>query len=204
MSLPSPALPCLQPDNSDTGWVTSEGAGAFQLRVGQPPGSTEPLVRGAGAGAGCGATSSVKGPACRPGGQCAVERVGMPASLSCGSCNLHWSCRHWGVPQLATSSRQKSMDVAAAWHTCPTQVQLEPGLAGGQPYRVDLYEARPNDPAVPAGKAFARLTCGDVGLLESCESAGGLAGHRVGDCEGAWGVEPGRGVAGFGELWLYA
>ncbi|GAB4820329.1 hypothetical protein N2152v2_007375 [Parachlorella kessleri] len=81
-------------DNSDTGWVTSSGAGAFQLRVGQPPGSTEPLV------------------------------------------------------------------------------ELDPSVhgAGQQPFRVDLYEARANDPAVPQGKAFARLTCGDVGLLEACLS----------------------------------
>ncbi|PRW21071.1 glycerophosphodiesterase GDE1 isoform A [Chlorella sorokiniana] len=32
------------PDNSDTGWVTGAGVGAYQLRVGQPPGSTQPLV----------------------------------------------------------------------------------------------------------------------------------------------------------------
>eukprot|EP00887_Chlorella_sp_A99_P007166 scaffold2.g7166.t1 len=31
-------------DNSGNGWVTEAGVGAFQLRVGQPPGSTEPLV----------------------------------------------------------------------------------------------------------------------------------------------------------------
>ncbi|KAL4420635.1 hypothetical protein ABPG75_010291 [Micractinium tetrahymenae] len=32
------------PDNSDTGWVTADGVGAYQLRVGQPPGSAEALV----------------------------------------------------------------------------------------------------------------------------------------------------------------
>ena len=32
------------PDNSDSGWLTPAGVGAYQLRVGQPPGSTEPLV----------------------------------------------------------------------------------------------------------------------------------------------------------------
>lgn len=32
-------------DNSDSGLVARAGAGAFQLRVGQPPGSQEPLVR---------------------------------------------------------------------------------------------------------------------------------------------------------------
>lgn len=31
-------------EDSDTGWVTAAGMGALQLRVGQPPGSTEPLV----------------------------------------------------------------------------------------------------------------------------------------------------------------
>ena len=31
-------------DNSDSGLVARAGAGAFQLRVGQPPGSQEPLV----------------------------------------------------------------------------------------------------------------------------------------------------------------
>lgn len=31
-------------DNSDSGWVTQAGVGAFQLRVGQHPGSQEPLV----------------------------------------------------------------------------------------------------------------------------------------------------------------
>ena len=31
-------------ENSDSGWVTQAGVGAFQLRVGQPPGSKEPLV----------------------------------------------------------------------------------------------------------------------------------------------------------------
>jgi len=31
-------------ENSDSGWVTSSGVGAYQLRVGQPPGSKEPLV----------------------------------------------------------------------------------------------------------------------------------------------------------------
>lgn len=80
------------PDNSDTGWVTSAGVGAFQLRVGQPPGSAEPLV------------------------------------------------------------------------------QLDPGVGGEHPYQVDLYEARPTDPTVPRGKVFARLTCGELGLLDSCLS----------------------------------
>ena len=32
------------PENSDSGWVTRAGVGAFQLRVGQHPGSQEPLV----------------------------------------------------------------------------------------------------------------------------------------------------------------
>jgi glycerophosphoryl diester phosphodiesterase len=32
------------PDDSDSGWVHRAGVGAFQLRVGQPPGSAEPLV----------------------------------------------------------------------------------------------------------------------------------------------------------------
>lgn len=32
------------PDSSDTGWVTADGVGAYQLRVGQPPGSAEALV----------------------------------------------------------------------------------------------------------------------------------------------------------------
>ena len=32
-------------DNSDSGWVSRAGVGAFQLRVGQHPGSQEPLVR---------------------------------------------------------------------------------------------------------------------------------------------------------------
>jgi glycerophosphodiester phosphodiesterase len=32
------------PDDSDSGWVHRAGVGAFQLRVGQPPGSVEPLV----------------------------------------------------------------------------------------------------------------------------------------------------------------
>ena len=51
-------------------------------------------------------------------------------------------------------------------------MELDPGSVqgAGQPFRVDLYEARANDPAVPQGKAFARLTCGDVGLMEACES----------------------------------
>ena len=31
-------------DNAGTGWVTEAGVGAYQLRVGQPPGSSEPLV----------------------------------------------------------------------------------------------------------------------------------------------------------------
>lgn len=33
-------------DNSDSGWVTTSGVGAYQLRIGQPPGSKEALVRG--------------------------------------------------------------------------------------------------------------------------------------------------------------
>ncbi len=33
------------PETSDSGWVTTSGVGAYQLRVGQPPGSSEPLVR---------------------------------------------------------------------------------------------------------------------------------------------------------------
>lgn len=33
------------PDSSDTGWVTADGVGAYQLRVGQPPGSAEALVK---------------------------------------------------------------------------------------------------------------------------------------------------------------
>jgi glycerophosphoryl diester phosphodiesterase len=32
------------PDDSDSGWVHRAGVGALQLRVGQPPGSAEPLV----------------------------------------------------------------------------------------------------------------------------------------------------------------
>jgi len=32
------------PDDSDSGWVTGAGGGAYQLRVGLPPGSTAPLV----------------------------------------------------------------------------------------------------------------------------------------------------------------
>src|SRR5687767_6206161 len=31
-------------DDSDSGWVHNAGAGSFQLRVGKPPGSQEPLV----------------------------------------------------------------------------------------------------------------------------------------------------------------
>ena len=32
------------PENSDSGWVTTSGVGAFQLRIGQPAGSKDPLV----------------------------------------------------------------------------------------------------------------------------------------------------------------
>lgn len=49
---PRPSHPCSvircefepTPDSSDTGWVTADGVGAYQLRVGQPPGSSEALV----------------------------------------------------------------------------------------------------------------------------------------------------------------
>ena len=52
--------------------------------------------------------------------------------------------------------------------TCPDlQVVLEHALE--QPIHVDLYEATPNDPAVPTGKTFARLSCAEMGLLDSRE-----------------------------------
>lgn len=76
-----------RPENSDSGWLHSAGAGGFQLRVGQPPGSSEALVT------------------------------------------------------------------------------LEPKFK--QEFKVELYEAMPNDPAVPSGKAFARLSFTEVGLLEN-------------------------------------
>ena len=31
-------------ENSDSGWVTTSGVGAYQLRIGQPAGSKDPLV----------------------------------------------------------------------------------------------------------------------------------------------------------------
>ena len=64
------------------------GVGAFQLRVGQPPGSAEPLV------------------------------------------------------------------------------SLDATLAAQGPYRVDLFEAQPCDPTAPHGKAFARLSCAELGVLD--------------------------------------
>lgn len=73
-------------EDSDTGWVTGAGMGAFQLRVGQPPGSSQPLVT------------------------------------------------------------------------------LSPDIA--QPFDVMLYEARPGDPNVPQGKAYARLQAHDLGFIE--------------------------------------
>lgn len=79
-------------DNAGTGWVTAAGAGACQLRVGQPPGSLEPLV--------------------------------------CLEAHLQ------------------------------------------QPHEVTLWEAKGHDPAVPLGKAFARVGCADVGKLR----AGGAIG----------------------------
>jgi hypothetical protein len=79
-------------DNSDSGWVHSAGVGAFQLRVGQPAGSSLPLV------------------------------------------------------------------------------ELEPFLR--RPHRVELYEAVAGDPAVPAGKSFARLSYADMGVEQGDEEGG--------------------------------
>ena len=74
------------PDSSDSGWVTPEGVGAYQLRVGQPPGSAEPLVE---------------------------------------------------------------LEPAALGHHTPGDIE------------VTLWEAVPNDPAVPQGKTFALVGGGD-------------------------------------------
>ena len=79
--------------------MAANGAGAFQLRVGQPPGSTERLVT------------------------------------------------------------------------------LDAPLAAAQPYRVDLFEAQPTDPAAPCGKAFARLSCAELGVLDHGGARRGGAGR---------------------------
>mmetsp|Transcript_6370 Transcript_6370/g.18321 ORF Transcript_6370/g.18321 Transcript_6370/m.18321 type:complete len:699 (+) Transcript_6370:300-2396(+) len=88
-------------ENSDTGWVTGSGMGALQLRVGQPPGSKEPLV------------------------------------------------------------------------------VLPPELQQQEPFDVHLFEARPGDPNVPQGKAFAVLQLHDLGYIEEgdgqkCEMNGNV------------------------------
>jgi len=43
-------------------------------------------------------------------------------------------------------------------------ITLDPQYNPVQPYRVDIYEASPNDPAVTHGKAFARLSFNDMGI----------------------------------------
>ncbi|KAK9905950.1 hypothetical protein WJX75_009398 [Coccomyxa subellipsoidea] len=85
-------------ENCDSGWVTQAGVGAFQLRVGQPPGSKEPLV------------------------------------------------------------------------------VLENGCCDDE-VRVQLYEARPGDPAVPQGKAFATISSVDLGLPPHSEAS--FSGRQV-------------------------
>jgi hypothetical protein len=49
-------------------------------------------------------------------------------------------------------------------------VTLAPDIK--QPVDVLLYEARPGDPNVPQGKAYARLQAHDLGFLENGEPAG--------------------------------
>lgn len=49
-------------------------------------------------------------------------------------------------------------------------VTLAPDIK--QPVDVLLYEARPGDPNVPQGKAYARLQAHDLGFLENGEQPG--------------------------------
>ena len=63
------------------------------------------------------------------------------------------------------------LQASAGLHGCLTaeaagwwlQVQLE-GPASGADVVVQLFEARPGDPAVPQGKAFAMISARDAGI----------------------------------------
>ena len=56
------------------------------------------------------------------------------------------------------------MAVSRLRHRCVLpQVQLE-GPSGSEDVLVQLFEARPGDPAVPQGKAFATISARDAGI----------------------------------------
>ena len=68
---------------------------------------------------------------------------------------------HPGAPQLRVGQPPGSSQPL---------VTLAPDIK--QPVDVLLYEARPGDPNVPQGKAYARLQAHDLGFLDNGEQSG--------------------------------